>query len=354
MKKSVSTIEEVSGRSSIPLFYVVNYSNGGFSIISADKRIQPVMAYSKYNEFPIESKLSLPPGLVDWLEDYASMIKHVRQNDIKASNRTRLMWEKILDQTFNIDFLELLICEDGTLDFGEYVERKVLLETQWGQGCGYNAALVDSCVFSCNRPPVGCVATAIAQILKYHADGSWSGAYMTGNTGGNQGEPTVLDWANMPLTGITSSNYGEIHYLMRDLGTFLNMGYGCNGSGASYNNAFNTITNEMNFDGTQKNLNSISDYSVVISDIKNNRPVYMRGNEQRTTVNLEGEIEESYPGHGWVADGYAQYHDCRVGFRENDYQIHMNWGWNSSHDGYYMKKEGSFDENRQIIHNIKP
>ncbi len=359
-RKFVSTIDEISGRGNKNLFYIVNYADSGFAIIAADKRIQPVLAYSKYNAFPLESKTSLPPALAHWLEDYATMIANIRKEDIKAPDRTSLMWERVLDMQINIDFLEMFECDDGSIDFGEYVEKKILLDTKWSQGCYFNAALSDSCQqnhwWLCNRPPVGCVATAIGQILKYHADGSWSGAYMTNGSGGNQGNPKLLDWENMPLSmhPSFSHNPGDIPELMEDLGIFLSMGYGCDGSGTNYKKAYETITEDFNFSGIKKDLTSASDYSTVISDIKNNLPVYMRGNEEKKEENLEGEIEVSYPGHGWVADGYAQYHDCRVGFRENDYQIHMNWGWGGNHDGQYMKKEGRYDENRQIIHGISP
>lgn len=352
-QKSVSTIDAITGRSSDPLFYVVNYDNGGFAIISGDKRIEPVLAYSKHSNFPIEDKMSLPPGLVDWLEDYAAIVLEVRKENVSPSVRISSMWERILETQFNIDFLEILTCEDGSIDFGEYVEKKILLDTEWSQGCGYNLFLADSCTPRCNRPPVGCVATAIAQILKYHADKSWGGAYMIGSTGGNQGNAKSLDWANMPLTGVNQNNHGDIPELMEDLGIFLLMNYSCSGSGTNYTRAFNTITNDFNFNGTQRDVNGLSDYTIILNDIKDNQPVYMRGNETRVSENLKGELEESYPGHGWVADGYSRFHQCRSGFTD-DFKIHMNWGWGGNHDGYYVKKEGSFDENRQIIYNITP
>ncbi|MCH8546497.1 MAG: Spi family protease inhibitor, partial [Cryomorphaceae bacterium] len=117
-QKSVSTIDAITGRSSDPLFYVVNYDNGGFAIISGDKRIEPVLAYSKHSNFPIEDKMSLPPGLVDWLEDYAAIVLEVRKENVSPSVRISSMWERILETQFNIDFLEILTCEDGSIDFG--------------------------------------------------------------------------------------------------------------------------------------------------------------------------------------------------------------------------------------------
>lgn len=34
-----------------PSFYVINYQSGGFVIISADKRVNPILAFSKTDTF---------------------------------------------------------------------------------------------------------------------------------------------------------------------------------------------------------------------------------------------------------------------------------------------------------------
>ena len=54
-------------------------------------------------------------------------------------------------------------CEDHT-----YYTRGPLLGTRWGQGCGYNSY----CPYNpespyCFRCPTGCVATAMAQVMRY-------------------------------------------------------------------------------------------------------------------------------------------------------------------------------------------
>ena len=344
IQKDPESIIPIYGNEINPLFFIVNYSGGGFVIISGDKRLNPVLAYSTSNVFSMDQE-SYPPGLVDWLEEYAELIKKLRSSENKPEEPVELMWEQVMLAPFNIGMIFEMVCPPE-----HYVEKKKLLQTQWGQGCGYNALLSDTCTSWCNRPPVGCVATAMAQILKYHADNGWHGRYALPN--GNNAPQ--LDWAGMPLAGIDENNHGDIPNLMAHLGQMLDMTYKCDGSGANIHSALNTFHNNFIFNTSSiLNINSSSDYGVVISEIRNNFPVYMRG---RTTVyeeNLEGELKKKYRGHAWVADGYSQLWNCEEGFM-NDYMIHMNWGWDGSrHDGYYLKKEGLFDENRMIIRNLR-
>jgi hypothetical protein len=345
--KDIATTHTIRGNQSDALFYIINYVDGGFVILSADKRVEPVLAYSSLNEFSMREE-SYPPGLVDWLEEYASLIIDIRRENLQPSEEVSLMWRLIINDVINVDFLDIISCPIGE---EQYIEKKILLKSKWGQGCGYNAALTDSCTVRCDRPPVGCVATAVAQILKYHADNGWNGSY-TLASGFNAPQ---LNWAGMPLTGVDENNHGHIHLLMSHLGPMLDMSYSCSGSGAGITKALDAFKNNFSFSTAKiRDINSITDYNYVISDLKNNRPVYMRGRETKTTETLEGEIKKTYSGHAWVADGYSQLFRCGDGFIANNYMIHMNWGWGgSSSDGFYLKKEGRFEEDRKIIWDIK-
>jgi hypothetical protein len=346
-RKEILEVHTIRGGQNSAVFYIINYRGGGFVIISADKRVEPVLAYSGFNEFSMREE-SYPPGLVDWLEEYVSLVIDVRRENLQPSETIRLMWAQILSGPFNAGFLDIISCPLGE---EQYIEKKILLKSKWGQGCGYNAALADSCTVRCDRPPVGCVATAVAQILKYHADNGWNGSYKLAS-GANAPQ---LNWAGMPLTGVDENNHGHIHLLMAHLGPMLDMSYSCSGSGSGISKALDTFINNFSFTTAKiRDINTNADYSFVLSDIKNDRPVYMRGRESKTTETLEGEIKKTYTGHAWVADGYSQLHKCGEGFVPNNYMIHMNWGWGgSSADGFYLKKEGRFEEDRKIIWDIK-
>lgn len=59
---NVQRVEPIFGNGEKPLFYVVNYKEGGFVIMSADNRIYPVLAFSSSGTFPLKEK-EYPSGL---------------------------------------------------------------------------------------------------------------------------------------------------------------------------------------------------------------------------------------------------------------------------------------------------
>jgi len=282
------------------------------------------------------------------LNGYASLVIRIRNKEIELNiEESLLYWSNLLAFNINILFLNIRTC---FIDEEDYIERKVLLETRWNQGCGYNDWLADSCNnFFCNRPPVGCVATAMAQILKYHADNGWDGNYILANGT----DSPFINWENMPLTGVNVNNNGHIPLLMLHLGQMLDMIYSCDGSGAYSSDAQTSFINNFSFsNATLKVINSASDYNVVFADIFNDLPVYMSGRKEVTELLENDEIRIRYPGHAWVADGYSQLYRCGEGFIDNQFELHMNWGWGGFGDGYYVKKEGLFELRRNVIHNI--
>ena len=66
--KSVQSIDEIKNTSGETLFYIVNYDEGGFILLSSDKRSIPVLAYSTDNNFEVH-EYTYPPGLKIWMDD---------------------------------------------------------------------------------------------------------------------------------------------------------------------------------------------------------------------------------------------------------------------------------------------
>jgi len=65
ISKDISSIRAIYADQAEPVFYIVNYNPSGFVIISGDRRIKPVLAYSEQNNFLFEDEF-YPPGLVDY------------------------------------------------------------------------------------------------------------------------------------------------------------------------------------------------------------------------------------------------------------------------------------------------
>ena len=69
LDKEVQSITPVSDASGATAFYVINYRGGGFMLLSADKRVNPVLAFSETSTFPMNDPKGFPGGLASWMDD---------------------------------------------------------------------------------------------------------------------------------------------------------------------------------------------------------------------------------------------------------------------------------------------
>jgi hypothetical protein len=103
------------------------------------------------------------------------------------------------------------------------------------------------------RAPTGCVATAMAQVMKYHEF------------------PNNYNWDNMPDLWGTM----ETARLMRDVGDAVNMDWGCDGSGAdTKDEVASSFRNDFGYSSA-----SYSGFNrdIVKQQLRWNRPVILRG-----------------------------------------------------------------------------
>ncbi len=251
----------------------------------------------------------------------------------------------------------------------ETVYKKApLVKTLWGQSGLYNNDVDRYCSGGSDKEaPVGCVAVAVGQIIANHKKPtSFKGKYMNWNdmTHINSGDMfSKIDYCNI-------KGRADIQHLLAKLGDkdLLDMDYGCNGSGASTDDAVNTF-HKLGYTATKQDYNS----DKIISEIKNNRPVYIRGNDIRKWIDTpwwEFWTRDHYEykgGHAWVLDGYVErFRKVTVTRRNNDcirpdelsnpytthtYNqnlelVHNNFGWGGDEKGgnniqYYGSPKGS-------------
>lgn len=142
-----------------------------------------------------------------------------------------------------------------------------LINTKWDQENNYNALCP-------NKSVAGCVAIAMAQIMKYN---KW---------------PQTYDWNKMP------DNYATLasQTLIADIGRAVNMDYGTNESGATMNNTVNGFKS-MGYSVTKKD----HDTDDVLKEVfYGHRPVYMTGDRKNF-------IGFTWKGHAWVCEGVDYY-----------------------------------------------
>ncbi len=326
-------------------FYVFNLNdNQGWVIVADDDRCTPILGYSRSGEFVTDN---LPANIEDWLVGISSEVQYIIDNDIAADKTTTLLWKELFSGV--------------STEFINKGEKAVspLVQTRWNQAPYYN----DLCPYDYQyyeRTVTGCVATAMAQILKYWnypSVGSGSHSYSTNSYGtlyANFGG-TQYDWDNMP-NRVTSTN-NAVATLMYHCGVSVDMSYGVSATGGSGAFVISNYTNTENCaeyafknyfgyktsaHGEMKDEIGDSQWkSMLRADLDASRPVIYAG--------------FGNGGHCFVCDGY-----------DNSDKFHFNWGWDGQNDGYYSLSalnpgsggagggSYSFTNNQQAIFGLEP
>jgi hypothetical protein len=310
-----------------PLFYVYNINNDkGFVIVTADDNISPILGYSTAGSF---SGKNLPPALSEFLENYKNEITYILLNNLQADNKTKSKWSRLKNS-------ESL-----------HTEKKLsgvspLLTTSWDQSTYYNAL----CPFDPGQNQLtltGCVATAMAQIMKYWdypAQGIGFHSYVHPKYGTLSANfaATTYNWSAMP-DNVTSPNVA-VATLMYYCGVSVDMDYGVDASGAYMSAVVYALKTYFQYSNNVENiLRANFNYSDWTGILK---------------LNLDSGYPINYSGHGpdgghsFVCDGYDN----------NDY-FHFNWGWSGYYDGYFdidnlNPATYTWNDNQAAIINIVP
>lgn len=222
------------------------------------------------------------------------------------------------------------ICQDTY-----YTKGPLLPNHFWGQETGFNNLLpYDGCSSTTNgRKLTGCIPLSMALIMKYHREPSWK-----------------YNFSSMP-SGTSGSS--EISELVRDVGTTINMKYGCNNSWA-YPWLMDDAFTAYGYSNAIYEKYDTGNYNIVKSNLNKNQPVLLEGKEKPL---ISFNFDHTW--HVWVCDGYRTRYDCQNGL--GYLYFHMNWGWYGNHNGWYgfqnwrpPGKDNLIDHQQHIVHNIKP
>ena len=304
-------------------FYIFAPAEGkGFVIVAADDRVRPVLAYSFHNN---AMRGTMAPGMNWWLDGWQHQIDALRK---ERGGKRNEEWQQLLE---------------GHSTPRSLMALAPMVTTQWDQEEPYN----DSCPTRIEmgedvRALTGCVATAMAQVMKYwnypergtgthtykstsYFDIGYTFGYQTANFGA-----TTYDWANMPDQLTVDSPDVEkaaVATLMYHCGVACDMYYGSalyGGSGAYIlNNPYLrvgcTLNGMIKYFGYSSSATGICriDYdddtwtALVRGELDAARPVIYTGSDQSF-------------GHCFVCDGY-----------DDEDRYHFNWGWSGDGDGFF-------------------
>ena len=308
-------------------FYIFNTPDG-FVIVAADNRVQPILGYSLTGNFIIED---MPDNVKWWLQSYCDQIQYVVENSSAPTQETTRQWQELASGTVTTNRARAVVGP--------------LITTTWDQGYPYNNLCPNGSV-------TGCVATAMAQIMKYwnyptHGIGWHS---YTPSTHPEYGEltadfnATYYDWTNMTNTygnTSTSTQQQAVATIMYHCGVSVNMDYSPTVSGAGSSTAlfdyFNYSAEMQQLD--RSNYTDSEWIAMMRNELNAYRPIFYRG-------------DEGSGGHAFICDGY----DAET---YNNYYFHFNWGWGGWCDGYFsinnMNPGGSdFNYHQAMTIGIQP
>lgn len=303
-------------------------------LIAADKRVQPILAYSDNNGGIFPSKEDMPDGMLYLLEWYDEQIDSLRHEN--RSRNAHPLWDMYLT-----DNNSAII--DRSVIVGPLLTRNGN-ENIWKQSGNNNGNDITKSynkfcparhdtTQNCDHTIVGCVALATSQVLWYW---QWPHVAIVADDNGNQ-LLRNYDWSKIPykLTNTTTLDEANmVANLLHDVGVSVNMNYGCSGSSAVPSRIPNALRNKFYYNSD--NLKYRSNYadSIWLNLIKGELtelcPVLYGG--QSTTG-----------GHRFVIDGYDS----------SDF-FHVNYGWGGSSNGYYSLNNVNYNTSQSIVMNIRP
>ncbi len=321
-------------------FYIFNTGHG-FVIVSGDDAVHPILGYSNDGNF---DQKNISPSMSYWLDGYQSQIQYVIDHNIQPTRSISAEWNSLNNNSTQT----MAQTSSGV---------SPLMATDWNQSPYYN----DLCPYDNTKNAycvTGCVATAMAQVMKYWnfpTSGYNSYSYNDAHYGTQSVNfsTTTYGWSSM--TNSISSSNTAVATLMYHCGVSVNMAYGTDESTSYVISAASATTNCAEY--------ALKQYFGYSSSLKG----LLRSNFADTAwiSKLKNELDNQRPviyagfgpggGHCFDLDGYDA----------NNY-FHVNWGWGGTDNGYFSVDalnpsnvgtgggSGDFNSNQEAIIGIEP
>lgn len=296
------THTEMSGQD-VPLLYVYDLVEGGFIIASADDRASGLLGYTDSGNFDGARQ---NPTFMAWLKDCRKALSHI--SSMPEQTRSTLGSTRALSTSV----------------------EPLLGDIKWDQNAPYNLLTplregysLDKAELDTVNAPTGCVATAVAQVMKYY---EWPVTGTGSHTNKNDSTQTIdfsrstYQWSKMLPTyegDESEESQMAVARLMSDVGCALDMYYGYNGSGSGDDNILRAMTNHFGYDKSMRLV-----YRLECSSEEWNDLLMTELNEKRPVI--FGATTQYGSGHEFVVDGY-----------DTNGLYHVNWGLSGSYNGYF-------------------
>lgn len=333
------------GEAAIKTFYIFDLNQkSGFVVVAGDDIVKPILAYSTDQEFDISNHQS--PETDYWMGLYRDQIAFAVEHNLTATDAAKADWDYYTTGT-------------GRTANKPTNSVAPMLSTTWNQGTYYNIYTPGT---GPTKTPVGCVATAMAQIMKYWdapttGTGSYSYNHSTYGTQSADFGATTYQWGLMPNSLNASSSQAAknaVSLIGYHCAVSVRMDFAPDGSGSQVlawssssrcaENAFkNNFGYKTTIDGLYRDDYNDADWNALLmNELDNSRPILYAG-------------FGSAGGHAFVFDGY-----------DDNGLYHINWGWGGMSNGYFTVDNlapsalgiggggGNFNNNQQALIKIEP
>ena len=313
------------------LYYVVYLKPSGFVIVAGDDLIEPIIGFVPRGTYDPSPTNPLGALVTNDMPNRIATAQNIRQAIDGPAKKAQDKWNNLIQLADDERTIQPL----GASSVSD-VRVAPLVQSTWDQTTVNNIYNGITCYnyytpgddpYSTGGYPCGCVANAMAQLMRYHEYPTHyigSGSYRIWVDGVSEyvslfGGP--YQWSDMPLVPDNSITLGQrqaIGEICYDAGVSVNMSYGPYGSSAFLRNA----------DGS---LVSTFDYTNCVRGYNNNNNIGS-GLDGMINPNLDAALPvilgiNNTGGHAVICDGY--------GYSLSTLYHHLNMGWSGHDDAWY-------------------
>jgi len=303
----------------------------GFVIVSADYLVEPIIGFADDGTYDPSDQNPLGALVNQDLKGRLAAVQADRSQ--QTGIRAFTVSESQNKWSYYISLAETSENRITAFSMSSISDIRVapLIQSKWYQ--------LDVCNNKCynyytpNNYPCGCVATALAQLMRYHKYPTKgigvqdftikvNGRQRTANTFGGNGFGGAYSWNDMvmePNCTTTNVQLQAIGALCRDAGISTNTEYEHDGSSADALSAADALTTTFRYANAVKGFNHGNDIgpglnSMINPNLDYGNPVYLG-------------IWRKQSGHAVICDGY--------GYNGSTLYHHLNMGWAGNDDAWY-------------------
>jgi hypothetical protein len=333
---SVQRVDTFDNGAGDPIYYIVYLEPAGYVIVPADDLVEPIVGFASAGQYdPSEGN---PLGaLVS--NDLSARVSYARQALSALSDpgslNAQAKWQQLAPGDGGSTLIPMGLTTVPDIRIAPLTRTTWDQQTAAAEGTAacYNYYTPPNASGSTANYPAGCVATAMAQLMRYYEFPSTAigtagftiysdGSPRTYSLRGGDGNGGAYVWSNMPLVPPgtpTSVQCQAIGALVADAGATVNMEYSAAGSSSALTDAKTALCNTFHYanaiKGWHQNLDIGAGLVAMINpNLDAHYPVLLG-------------ITGSAGGHAVVADGY--------GYSASTLYHHLNLGWSGTSSAWY-------------------